>query len=292
MIVIGCSHGKYLAKDIAKQVKASYSELESRKFPDSETYIRFRIDLNKQSVILVQSFYENVNDCLVEVLLAAQGAKRLGAKKVTLVAPYFPYLRQDKQFNKGEAISIGIIGKIISENLDSIYVMDPHLHRERTLNHVFSIHNKKLSAYPLIADYIKKNIKNPIIVGPDYESYKWAETVAKLLGCESVILEKKRLGPRKVVISLNKKVNFKNKNVVIVDDIISTGHTILETSRNLKKFNVDKLTVICVHGIFVENALSKLKKAMINVVSCNTIPGSTNKIDVSEIIAESLINKR
>ena len=222
------------------------------------------------------------------MLFAAETAKDLGAKKVTLVAPYFPYLRQDKRFKKGEAISQRIIAGLMDEYFDAIYIIDPHLHRENKLEHIFRTTAEKLTANALIADYIKKNIKDPIIIGPDEESYKWAKNVADMLGVESFILKKKRHSSYNVKIRLNKKIDLKDKNVVIVDDIISTGHTILETVKLLKKLGAKKIYSICVHGIFVNDVLNKLKKAGLEVIATNTIPNEVAKIDVSGVIAGSL----
>ena len=143
----------------------------------------------------------------------------------------------------------------------------------------------------MIANYIKNNIKNPVIIGPDGESYKWARAVAEMLGVESRILKKKRYSSYHVEVRLNKKIDLSKKNVVIVDDIISTGNTILETSKILKKLGAKKIYCICVHGIFVNNAFEKLRKAGIKVISTNTIPNKVAKIDVSGVIAKALGNK-
>ena len=288
MLIVSCSHGKHLGYLIAKKSKKKYSNLIVDKFPDNELRIRFDSNLRSKNVVLVQSFYRNISDCIVEVIFAAKTAYELGAKNVTLVAPYFPYLRQDKRFHEGEAISQSIIASLIDKYFDAIYVMDPHLHRKNKLEYVFKIKSKKLTANNLIADYIKKHIKNPVVIGPDEESYKWAKNVANILGVESRILKKKRYSSYHVKVRLNKKISLKNKNVVIVDDIISTGHTILETAKILRKLGAKKIHCICVHGIFVNNALDKLKKAGIKVISTNTIPSKVAKIDVSGVIGESL----
>ena len=222
------------------------------------------------------------------MVLAAKTANELGAKKVVLVAPYFPYLRQDKRFHSGEAISQSIVAGLIDKYFDEVYIMDPHLHRKNKLGNIFKIRAKKLTANALRADYIQKNIKNPVIIGPDEESYKWARNVAEMLGVASRILKKKRYSSYHVEIRLNKKIDLKGKNVVIVDDIISTGNTIQETAKILKRLGAGKIYCICVHGIFADNALSKLKRAKISVVSTNTIPSKVAKIDVSGVIAGNL----
>ena len=288
MIVVSCSHGKHIGKLIARKLKCGNSNLFFNKFPDDEIYTRFDCRLGNMEVVLVQSFYKNVNDCIIEVILAAHTAKELGAKKIILAAPYFPYLRQDKRFHKGEAVSQKIIAELVNNYFDEVLIMDPHLHRETKLGHLFTIKSKKLTANSLIADYIKKKIKNPVIIGPDEESYKWAKSVAEIIGAESRILEKKRYSSYHVEVRLNKKINLDSKDVVIVDDIVSTGNTILETVKKLKKLGAEKIYCICVHGIFADDSLEKLQKAGIKVISTNTIPSRVAKIDISNVFADSL----
>ncbi|MBW2980061.1 ribose-phosphate diphosphokinase [Candidatus Woesearchaeota archaeon] len=288
MKIIACSNGKHLAKSIAKKLKKPYSELETKHFPDNELKVAIKTDVKKKRVVLVQSFHGSINDQLVEVLFAAYTAKDLGAKSIMLVAPYFPYLRQDKAFNKGESVSIEIVGKLIDRVFDEIAIIDPHLHREKGLNHIFKIRAHRLTANPLIADYIKKHVKNAVIIGPDWESYKWAEKTADIIGCESAIMEKKRYSARKVSVKLNKKIDLGKRNVVIVDDIISTGHTLLESAKLLRKIGAKKITAICVHAVFVEKAYEKLKKAKVDVISANTILHKSNKIDVVPLIVNVL----
>ncbi|MBS3114467.1 ribose-phosphate diphosphokinase [Candidatus Woesearchaeota archaeon] len=288
MLIISCSHGKHLGYLIAGRLHKKYSNLIVNKFPDHELRIRFEVDLKNKNVVLVQSFYGNVSDCIIEIILAAKTAKELGARRVMLIAPYFPYMRQDKRFHKGEAVSQHIIADLIDKYFDAVYLMDPHLHRKNKLENVFKIKSKKLTANSLIADYIKKHIKNPVIIGPDEESYKWAKNVAEMLNVESGILKKKRYSPYHVEVKLNKKIDLKDKNVVIVDDIVSTGHTILETAKILKKLGAKNIYCICAHGIFVNDAFKKLNKAGVKVVSTNTIPNKAAKIEVSGVIASSL----
>lgn len=288
MQVVSCSHGGHLGSKIAKLLNKSHSTLIVDKFPDGELRVRFGCDVKGREIVFVQSFYRDVSDCIVEMILAAHTAIELGAKKAVLAAPYFPYMRQDKRFHEGEAVSQKIIASLVDKYFDEVCIMDPHLHREDKLEHVFRIKSKKLTANSLIAEYIKKNIRNPVIIGPDEESYKWARHVADMLGVESRILVKKRYSSYHVRVFLNKKLDLKGKSIIIVDDIISTGHTILETAKELRKLGAKKIHCICVHGIFANDALGKLRKAGIKVVSTNTVPNKFAKIDVSGVIAASL----
>ena len=161
MLIISCSHGKHLGHLIAKKLSQKHSYLSVDKFPDDELRIRFDADLKNKQVALVQSFYRNVNDSIVETIIAAKTAKELGAKKLTLIAPYFPYFRQDKRFHYGEAISQEIIADLFSKYFDCVFLMDPHLHRTKKLEKIFKVKSKKLTANSLIADYIKKTHQKP-----------------------------------------------------------------------------------------------------------------------------------
>ena len=287
MLIVSCSHGRHLGRLIAAKLKKPHSELLVGKFPDDELNIRFDSSLRNKTVVLVQSFGGSISDCIVESILASSTAKDLGAKKVILVAPYFPYMRQDKRFHKGEAISQKIIAGMFDRYFDAVYMFDPHLHRKKKLEQIFRTKVRKLTANPLIAGYIKKHIKNPVIIGPDGESYKWARNVAEMLGVESRILNKKRYSSYHVEVRLNKKIELSNKSAVIVDDIVSTGHTILETVKILRKLGARKICCICVHGIFVNGSLNKLRKAGIKVISTNTMPNKAAKIDVSGMVAKN-----
>ncbi|MBD3164262.1 ribose-phosphate diphosphokinase [Candidatus Woesearchaeota archaeon] len=288
MIVIGCSHGRHIAGEIAKKAKRRYAELLVERFPDNELHIKFKAHLVKNKrVVLIQSFYDDIDSCLIEVMFAARTAKELGASSVTLMAPYFPYMRQDKMFDYGEVVSVHVLGEILSKIIDNIYILDPHLHREKTLGHIFSVPAHKLSANPIIAEYIR-TVKKPLIVGPDWESYKWARKTAEIADCESTILLKDRHTARNVDVKFQENVNAKGRNIILIDDMISTGNTLIKTIKKLKKLGAAKITCIAVHGIFVENALDKIKRTGAKVFTCNSIPNKAAKIDVSELFAEKI----
>jgi ribose-phosphate pyrophosphokinase len=283
--VVDCSGSNYFGKTISKKLNAEYSELKIKKFPDSEINIRFTKSLKNKEVFLIQSFYGNVNEKIIEILFAAYTAKDLKAKKIKLIAPYMPYFRKDKRFKPGECISIQVL-KELFKIFDKIYVAEPHLHRIKNLEKIFP-NAKKISVTKSLANYIKnKKIKDPFLIGPDSESMQWARAVANELKCDFEILKKQRNTSRKVKVSKPKKSNLKNRNVVIIDDIISTGHTMLETIKRIKKQKPKKIYCIAIHGIFAEKALDKLKKYS-KVISTNTIPSSVSKINIiPDIIQE------
>lgn len=284
-IVIGFPDSKSLARKIAKRIKAKYSELELKKFPDNETYLRFKIDVKGKDLIFVQSL-NNPNEKIINLIFANETARSLGAKKVILVAPYLAYMRQDKRFKPGECISSNILRKLL--RFDKIITIDPHLHRHKSLSHVLN-NALMLSSNKLIADYIKKNLKSSLIIGPDTESYQWAEEIAKHVKSHAIILKKVRFTSKNVKIKVKNNISLSDRDVVVIDDIISTGHTMLETVKQVKKHEARNIYCIAVHGLDIENAYDKLKKLGVKkIITTNTIAGKNSLIDVSNIIANEL----
>ena len=236
----------------------------------------------------MQSFQPRSDMSLFDIIFAAETSKDLGAKKVILVAPYLAYMRQDKRFNAGECISSRIMAKLLNKSIDKLITIDPHIHRYKSLKDIFTIPAVKLSANPLIAKYIKRHFKNEIIIGPDWESYQWAEEIAKQISVDATVLKKHRFSSRKVKVKMVKPIFIHGKNVVIVDDIISTGHTIAEAAKQAKKMGAKSITAIGVHGLFVEG-MGLLKKAKVSkVITTNCIEHKTNKIDVTSLLVDEL----
>ncbi len=292
MIITSCGNSVKLAKSLASKLKVKFSPLTIASFPDGDIYLKFNTSLKGKKLVIVQSFHPHPDMSLFDVVFAAETAKDLGAKKVILVAPYLSYMRQDKRFNPGEAVSSRIMAKLLNNSIDKLVTFDPHLHRYSSLKDIFKISAKKLTANTLIADYIKKKIKHAVVMGPDSESYQWAEEIAKIRGLDATILKKTRFSSRKVKVKVTNKIPLRGKNVVIVDDIISTGHTIIEAAKEAKKQKAKSVTTIGVHGLFVENALSKLRKNKINVVTTNTIETKYSKINVVSLLVKELKNKK
>ncbi|MBU2523425.1 MAG: ribose-phosphate diphosphokinase [Nanoarchaeota archaeon] len=283
-VIIGCSGASEIARKIARRLHLPYSKLSAEKFPDRELHVGFNTSIKGKIVFLVQSFYNNISDKILEVLFAAQTAKDLGASKVMLIAPYFPYLRQDKRFKEGESISAKIVAKIFSK-VDKVFIVEPHAHRLKRFKDFFP-NAVKISAADVIAGYIKKKFDDYVLIGPDEESSNWIIPISKQLSIEPIILRKKRLGPKsvKILSSLNKEK--KVKIAIIVDDIISTGDTMVEAGKEAKKI-AETIHYIGIHGILVGDAMKKLRKQG-EVVSCNSIPSSASKIDLSKAISDEI----
>lgn len=293
MIITSCGNSKKLAKKIAKKLGCRFSPLTVASFPDGDIYLRFNANLKRKKVVIVCSFQPHPDMSLFDIVFAVETAKDLGAKKVILVAPYLAYMRQDKRFHPGECVSSKVMAKLLNHSVDKLITVDPHIHRYKSLKDIFTIPARKLTANYLIADYIQKHFRNEVIIGPDWESYQWAEAIAKQVRVGATVLKKTRYSSRHVDVEITKQVPINMKNVVIVDDIISTGHTVIEAAKKAKKLGAKSITAIAVHGLFVENALLKMKKAGINqVITTNTIEGKTVKIDVSSVLVEELKKER
>ncbi len=278
-------------KDVAGCAKAELGRLETGNFPDGELYLRFMDEVAGKRVVLVQSMHPQPNDALVSVLFAARTAKELGAEKVTAVIPYLGYMRQDNRFNSGECVSNRVMATFLNQVVDRIVTIDPHMHRVKALEDLFHIERKKLSANEEIAKHIKSKFsaKASVVAGPDIESSQWAKAIADSIGFESVIFMKERFSSRHVKISVTREPEWKGKDVIIVDDIISSGHTMIEAVKEVRKRKPRAIHVICVHPIFVENAYAKILRAGArSIVSCNTILHNSNAIDLSGLIAKEL----
>ena len=293
MIITSCGNSEKIAKALAKSLKATYSHLSISSFPDCDIYLKFNTPVKGKTVVLVQSFQPNSEKSLFNVLFAAETAQDLGAKKVILVAPYLAYMRQDTRFHPGEAVSSRIMAKHLNLCLDKIITIDPHLHRYKSLKDIFTISAIRLTADGVIADYVKEHFKNTVIIGPDWESYQWAEDIAQRVGCQATVLHKTRFSSKHVTVKVVKEVPIKGKHAIIVDDIISTGHTIAEAAKEAQKRGAAKITAIGVHGLFVGNALSIMKKAGVTqVLTTNCIEHKTNKIDVAELLVKELSKEK
>lgn len=284
-IVIGGSNATDIAKKISRELKLPYSPLTIKHFPDGELYVRFTENLQGKTIILVQSMHPKPNEVMMETILAINTAKKLGAQKVILVAPYIAYLRQDKMFHSGECVSNKIIAGLLS-CADRIVTIDPHLHRINNLGEIFTTKTTTLTAMHAISRHLINNKTKDLLIGPDIESTQWASRVAQTTALPFIVLHKKRYTAHSIRTKVTADV--RGKNVIIIDDIISTGRTMVEPILQLKKLGAKTITCIAVHGLFAENALTLLKKTGAKVLSTNTIQTKATAIDVSPTIAEAL----
>lgn len=277
-----------IAGRLAQAIGAEVGKLTLRRFPDGESYVRIDSDIAGHEVILFTSL-EHPDDKILQVLYAAALAKDLGAVSVRLVAPYLPYMRQDKRFQPGEAVTSTYFAQLLSAWVDGLVTVDPHLHRRSSLGEIYSAPTFVAHAAPLISAWIKANVERPVLVGPDEESAQWVAVVASDASAPHVVLEKVRHGDRDVDVSVPDIEKWKSMTPVLVDDIVSTARTMIETVGHLKGAGLAPPVCIGVHGIFAGRAYEDLQESGVTrIVTSNTVPHVTNAIDVSSLLAAGL----
>lgn len=276
------------ATEIIRQLNLEKGEVMFRSFPDQESLVRIDSDVENKEVIVLYSLFQP-NSKVVDLLFFAETAKSLNAGKVTLVVPYLPYMRQDKSFHKGEGVNAIYFGKLLSNYFDKIVTIDPHLHRILHLSEVYSCDTVTLHAGETIGNWIKANIKDPILIGPDGESKQWVESVAKVADAPFLVLTKERFGDEDVKISIPHIEKYKDKIPVVVDDIISSGITMVDTALHLQKYDYQKLYAVAIHGIFANGADEKMVKAgFTDIITLNTIKHPSNKMDMIPLLIQGI----
>jgi ribose-phosphate pyrophosphokinase len=277
-----------LAALLAPALGAETGEAVLRHFPDGESYWRYETPVAGREVALLCTL-DRPDDKALALLFAAAAGRELKAKRIGLIAPYLAYMRQDHRFQPGEAITSGTFAKLVSREIDWLVTVDPHLHRRSSLDEIYSMPTRALHAAPLIAQWISDNVENPLLIGPDRESEQWVAAVARGARAPHIVLRKIRRGDREVEVSVPDLAQWKGRTPVLVDDIISTGQTMIVTLKHLKGVGLGPLVCIGVHGIFAGNALEELKQAGADrMVTTNTISHSTNGIDISGLLAEGV----
>lgn len=283
-IVFALPGNEMLAKGIAKKLNAETGEAEIRRFPDGESYVRVLSEVSGKEAIMVATFH-NPDDKLLPLYFLSQLLKELKASKIRLIAPYLAYMRQDKRFREGEAVTSGYFAQLLSSFIDEIITIDPHLHRRYSMSEIYSIPCKVFHASGLISEWVKENVHQPLLIGPDKESEQWVSGVAKKAGAPFLVLEKNRHGDREVEVSVPKVEKYKNHTPVLVDDIISTARTMIETTEHLKRAGMKPPVCIGVHAVFAGNSYEDLKKSGASrIITCNTIQHESNEIDISKLL--------
>ncbi|HET7680964.1 MAG TPA: ribose-phosphate pyrophosphokinase [Xanthobacteraceae bacterium] len=276
-----------MAASLVRFLRADIGHIETRSFPDGETYLRLADNPAGRAVALVCTL-QHPNDKLLSLLFAAATARELGATSVGLVAPYLAYLRQDSSFQPGEAVTSRHVAHLLSGTFDWLVTVDPHLHRYSSLQEIYRIPARIAHAAPLIARWIRENVSDAVIIGPDSESKQWVSEVAKDAGAPFAVLEKHRYGDRQVSIDVKHTSSLAGRTPVLVDDIISSGRTMIEAVRVLSPLTKRSPVCIGVHGLFADHSDDILKQAGARLITCNTVPHSTNAIDVAPLLAAAL----
>lgn len=282
-ILINLESDPQLEVQLLDELSAQKGEIELRRFPDDESYLRVITDCKNHNVIIFCNLYQPDNKIL-RLLLLAYTLRQMGAAKLGLITPYLAYMRQDKQFLEGECVSSRPFARLISESFDFMVTVDPHLHRYNSLDEIYSIPSRVVHAAPLIADWIRENIRTPLLIGPDSESEQWVSSVAELAGAPFQVLNKIRRGDYDVEVTLPDVERWRQHTPVLVDDIISSGRTMLETITHLQNAAMPRATCIAVHGIFAANAYQQLQ-TVADVITSRCIPHPSSQIEIAPAIA-------
>lgn len=263
-------------------------ELEVHAFPDGESLIRALPAAAGRDAVLVCTL-DRPDAKLLPLLLAADTLRDAGARRVGLVAPYLAYLRQDRRFREGEGVTSRYFARLLSGHFDWLLTVDPHLHRHASLAAVYSIPASAVASAPAIADWIRRTVEVPLIIGPDGESSQWAAEVARLAGGPSVVLEKQRRGDRDVAVSVPDVARWMDSTPVLVDDIVSTARTMIATVHRLKAAGLRPPVCVGVHAVFAGDAERELRAAGVQALATtNTISHPSNAIDVMDLLAFEL----
>lgn len=277
-----------LAKKISKKIKANLVKSEVRIFPDGESKITLKGKISKKKSIVVQSIYPPVDTNLIQTLSLISKVKEK-SQEVEVVIPYLGYARQDREFLPGEIVTMKVIGKLFKgAGAKRVIVVD--IHSLIGLKH-FKIKTQNLSAIPDLVNYFKKiNLKNPLVVSPDQGGKGRAKQFSELLNSDYIALQKKRdRKTGKVQIETKGLDEVKGRDLILVDDMISTGGSIVKSTEFLKKQKCKRIFVACTHALLINDAEKKIQKAGVSkIISANTIPGKTSVVDVSSTIAKAL----
>lgn len=278
-----------LADALCARLDCARGHASGRQFPDGESYFRFLDTVGGRHVLLLCTL-DRPDPKIPTLLFAAAAAREQGAASVGLIAPYLAYMRQDKAFQAGEAVTSVAFAKLISAHFDWLATVDPHLHRHTALSQVYSVPAVVAHATDPIADWLRDEVPDPVIVGPDEESLQWAEAIASSVGGRAVVLHKVRSGDLEVAIDGAALGQLEGRNAVIVDDIASSARTLVEAVKLVRKATGEEPTCIVVHPIFAGDAFDELQAAGAKrIVSANTVEHSTNAIDIAGPLAEAVL---
>ena len=283
-LVVPLPGNEAIADVVATRLAAPLGRLDVRSFPDGETYLRFENEPAGMDVILVCSM-DRPDPKFLPLVFAADTARDLGASRVVLVAPYLCYMRQDKRFHAGEAVTSVSFARLASAAFDGLVTLDPHLHRYRDLAEIYSVPAAVVHSAAPIAGWIARNEPKPLLLGPDIESEQWVSEVARLVDAPYRVLRKERLGDRKVKISMPDLREFREHTPVLIDDIVSSGRTMIEAAQQLQAQGLRAPTCIAVHALLTAEAYRSLKDVAAKIVSTNAVPHESNGIEISDRLA-------
>lgn len=287
MIILAFPDYLSQAQRLAVRLDAPLAEVSVHHFPDGESLVRLPPTL-PEHVVVCRSLNQP-NDKLIELLLCATTARELGAKRITLVAPYLSYMRQDIANRPGEAVSQRIVGMLLAELFDDVLTVDPHLHRISSLNQAIPLQNAiSLTAADQIGFFLKQQFNHAVLLGPDSESEQWVGAIANNIGFDYAIADKNRLGDKQVEMSLP-ECDFGKQPVVIIDDMASTGRTLAKAAGLLQAKGCRDIYAVVTHALFCGDAYEHILNAGVKAVwSTDSIDHPSSCIELDALLADAL----
>lgn len=276
-----------LAEAMTAPLGARIGRLDWRRFPDGESLVSIDETLEDVHVAIVASLH-HPDEMALALRFAAATAREFGARSVGLIAPYLAYMRQDMRFHPGEAVSAPLFAGFLEESFDWLVTADPHLHRNPALASLYRIPARRVATAPLVADWIRDNIADAIVIGPDSESGQWVSEIAGRAGVPYQVLNKIRRGDRDVEVSLPDLDAARGRTPVIVDDIVASGRTAIETLQQLKRLGLPPAVCVAIHAVFAQDAYEQLLAAgAARVVSTDSIAHPSNRISIAALLAQA-----
>ncbi len=286
-LILAIPGNEDFARELARAGGYELGQLETRQFPDGEIYVRIASNVRGRIVHVVCTLARPDHQFLM-LAFVADTARDLGAMEVHLIAPYLSYMRQDKRFHDGEAVTSRTFARLVSSLFHGFLTVDAHLHRYGALSEIYSIPARNLHAAPAMAQWIVDNVTAPFLIGPDEESAQWVEGIASKCGAPFTVLRKTRHGDRKVSIEVPNLSAWKGRQPVLVDDIASSGRTLIEAARQIGSQGLTKPTCVVVHALFVEGAYAELSILAGRVVSTNSVKHVSNTISLVDTILDAM----
>lgn len=264
--------------------------LETRRFPDEESYLRLHSDVEGKTVAVICTL-ARPDEQFLPLLFACRLLRESGARSIQLVAPYLAYMRQDRRFHEGEALTSKQFAELLSQACDGLITVDPHLHRYRSLSEIYTVEAAALSASPLLAQWIAGNVERPLVIGPDGESEQWAGAIAAACHAPHVVFTKSRMGDRDVRVEAVDLSAWRGYTPVLVDDVISSGQTLAEAARHIIAQGFPAPLCVAVHGIFATGAEALLDELGCRAVTTNAIAHASNAIDLAPMLCDALADR-
>jgi len=277
--IVPLSNSEGLASKVSEKLGIPLERITRRRFADGELYVKLEEPI--EDAIIIGNTYPDSS--IIELILTEDAINNAGGKRKILVVPYYGYARQDAMFQQYEAISARALASIYKSLFEKIFVVNIHSPEGLAF---LGEKGKEIRSEVEIGKQIKLD-GNDIVISPDDGFSQEAGIIAQVAGISSSALNKKRVSDTKVIIEFPEDLDVNGKRVALVDDLISTGGTILEASKLLKSKGATRVNVYCIHGLFISGT-SKYSGYVDKIVTTDTVEGSFSSITVSGLIAQEL----